>query len=234
MLSIIIPTKNEERFLPKLLDSIRLQTFQPKELMVADADSQDRTRAIAEAYGCQVTSGGLPGVGRNCGAKMATQPYLLFLDADVVLKSPYFLERTIVEIQKRGLDVATCRIQPDEPCLLNQLFFHFYNLYAGVVSGVLPHAPGFCIFAKKELHQAINGFDERVIFCEDHDYAIRGSRLGRFGILHSAHIPVSTRRLSRDGYLKTAITYALAEAHLWTFGAIRHDVFRYRFEYPKT
>ena len=42
--SIIIPTYNEEEYLPILLDSIKEQDFSDYEVIVADANSTDKTR----------------------------------------------------------------------------------------------------------------------------------------------------------------------------------------------
>ncbi len=53
-LSIIIPTYNEEEYLPKLLYSIKEQNFKDYEIIVADAGSIDKTKEIAESYGCKV------------------------------------------------------------------------------------------------------------------------------------------------------------------------------------
>ena len=112
MLTIVIPTKNEEEFLPKLLDSIRKQTLQPAEIIVADAGSTDRTREIAKAYGAKIIEGGMPGPGRNRGAVNAKTEFLLFLDADVELRDPEFLEKAIGEMKERKLDLATCDVFP--------------------------------------------------------------------------------------------------------------------------
>ena len=84
-LSIIIPTYNEENYLPLLLKSIQAQNFSDYEIIIADAGSQDRTREIARDADCRVVDGGLPAVGRNRGAESAQGEYLLFLDADVCL-----------------------------------------------------------------------------------------------------------------------------------------------------
>ena len=91
ILSIIIPTYNEEDYLPVLLDSIKEQNFDDYEVLVADANSKDRTREIAEEYGCIVVDGGLPAVGRNNGAKVAKGDILLFLDSDLKLNDVYLL-----------------------------------------------------------------------------------------------------------------------------------------------
>ena len=82
MISIVIPAYNEERYLPILLDCIKKQTYKNHEIIVADANSTDSTRQIAKKYGCKVVKGGMPGIGRNNGAKAAKGEMLLFLDAD--------------------------------------------------------------------------------------------------------------------------------------------------------
>ena len=51
MLSIIIPAYNEERYLPKLLNCIKKQTYRDYEVIVADANSKDKTRQIAKKFG---------------------------------------------------------------------------------------------------------------------------------------------------------------------------------------
>ena len=71
MLSIIIPTLNEEKYLPKLLDSIVKQSYKDYEIIIADNNSKDKTRSIARSYGCRLTKGGMPAVARNNGAKIA-------------------------------------------------------------------------------------------------------------------------------------------------------------------
>jgi len=47
MLSIIIPALNEENYLPRLLDCFKKQNFKDYEIIVADADSKDKTREVA-------------------------------------------------------------------------------------------------------------------------------------------------------------------------------------------
>ena len=85
MVSIVIPAYNEENYLPRLLRSIQAQDFPDVEIIVADADSTDRTAAIARSAGARLTRGGVPAVGRNNGARLAKGDYLLFIDADTVI-----------------------------------------------------------------------------------------------------------------------------------------------------
>lgn len=228
MITVVIPTKNEEAFLPRLLASLGTQTLRPATIIVADANSTDKTREIARAAGAKIVDGGLPGVGRNRGAKEATTPYILFLDADVELTDPTSLARMLDDMRRRGLDIATCEVSPMEAGKVDQILHDAYNKYAKALQHVFPHAPGFCILVRRSIHKKINGFDETITFCEDHDYVQRAARIGRFGVL-GVKVPVSIRRLQRDGRLQTACKYVLAELHLATVGPIRHNLFNYTF-----
>jgi glycosyltransferase involved in cell wall biosynthesis len=85
MLSIIIITKNEEKYLPKLLNSIKKQNYKNYEIIVSDAKSIDSTRKIAKKCNCKIINEGLPSIGRNNGAKYTKGDLLLFL----ILKKKY-------------------------------------------------------------------------------------------------------------------------------------------------
>lgn len=215
--------------MPILLRSIRGQIVQPDEIIVADADSTDKTVEIAKRFGCRVVSGGLPGVGRNRGAAVAKSEYILFLDSDVKLADRHFLERAGKEILQRKFDFASCDVEPISKKKIDHAFHEFYNHFCRLLLPLHAHAPGFCIFAKRSKHEKLGGFDESVIFCEDHDYAQRCRKFGKFGYLDSVRVNVSTRRFDRDGRLNIAVKYTLGELHLITFGPVRHNHFKYEF-----
>ena len=104
MLSIIVPTLNEEEYLPKLLESIKKQDFKDYEIIVADAGSEDKTLEIAKKRGCIITKGGSITVGRNNGAKVARGDIFLFLDSDV---RKNFSHTFIQPIIQHGLKLMT-------------------------------------------------------------------------------------------------------------------------------
>jgi GT2 family glycosyltransferase len=104
------------------------------------------------------------------------------LDADVVLPNE-FLSVCLNEIAERKLTVATAPIRFLSGHKIDKFFGEFYNFYARLTQSFYPHAPGFCIFCKKELHDKIKGFDEVVTLAEDHDYVVRAGRQGKFGLL---------------------------------------------------
>lgn len=218
--------------MPKLLTSLGRQSIAPKEIIVADAFSIDKTRGIAKAFGCRIVDGGLPAQARNNGAKKATEPILLFLDADVVLP-PFFLEQTVAEMSIRNLDITSCFISPRSSLKMDKILHSFANNYMRFTQKFHPHIPGCCIFVKKDLHQKISGFDESIVMAEDHDYVKRAKKFGKFSYLKCYKIPVSVRRLSKEGRVRIALKYIAVELHLIFRGKIRKNIFNYNFDHSK-
>ncbi|MBI2485148.1 glycosyltransferase [Candidatus Uhrbacteria bacterium] len=230
-LSIVIPAYNEDRELPELLQGIRAQTYQPIEVIVADAHSTDQTCKVATAFGARVVDGGLPAQGRNRGAKAASGDILLFLDADAKFPDKFFLERALAEFVSRRLDIACPDIQATRGRLA-RLFFSAYNTYTHLLLSIHPHVIGTCIFVRRVFHEGLGGFDEAIKLAEDNDYGVRASKRGSFGFLHEL-IFTPPRRFERDGYLRSAAVYTLSGIHVLFFGPIRSDLFHYRFGYKK-
>ncbi|PIQ72680.1 hypothetical protein COY13_04750 [Candidatus Roizmanbacteria bacterium CG_4_10_14_0_2_um_filter_36_35] len=128
MLSIIIPTYNEEKYLGRLLRLIKNQSYQPKEIIVADNRSTDRTVLIARKFGCRVIKGGTPAQGRTAGGKAATGGIFLFLDADVVFKGRNFLKRIINDYKNNRNSIATVWFVSQERNFLNKFICWVANL----------------------------------------------------------------------------------------------------------
>jgi len=83
--SVVVPTRNAEDLLERCLESI--QRSRPRELIVVDGNSTDRTLEIAARFGAHVLSDegrGLPAA-RIMGAEAATSERVALIDADVVL-----------------------------------------------------------------------------------------------------------------------------------------------------
>ena len=197
--SIIIPTYNEEEYLPVLLDSIKMQSFDDYEVIVADANSTDKTREIAESYGCVVVDGGLPAVGRNKGAEVAKGEYLLFLDSDLELTEDY-LRNVLYEFRMEHLGIAITKMKPLSDKVEDKIFHDFANYFMIGVEKIKPHGAGcYGIIVKKSLHDEVGGFDESLTFGEDTDYIERIAEKERFRVLRNAEIGVSTRRLEEEG-----------------------------------
>ncbi|HEX6977545.1 MAG TPA: glycosyltransferase [Patescibacteria group bacterium] len=86
LISVVVTTKNEEKVLGRLLQSVKGQKDASKEIIVVDNRSRDNTLGIAKKFTRKVyTYGPERSAQRNFGAKKASGEYLLFLDADMEL-----------------------------------------------------------------------------------------------------------------------------------------------------
>ena len=93
-ISIIIPARNEEKNLGRLLQSLKGQPLKAHEIIVVDDHSTDLTAEIGRSAGCIVLSSkdlpeGWTGKPWACwqGAHQATGNIFVFLDADTFLES---------------------------------------------------------------------------------------------------------------------------------------------------
>lgn len=228
MISIIIPALNEEKYLPRLLNSLKNQKFSKKfEIIVADAESTDNTVKVAKNFGCKAVKGGNPSRGRNKGAEVAKGEILLFLDADVILP-PDFLEKTTEELLKRNLKVAGFILISQDNKLIYRLIYKIVTLFLILTERFLPTGT-IGILATKEVHQKIKGFDEMIKIGEDYDYIRRASKYGKFGVIRSTYILVSPRRFKKEGVWRTIFKYLAIDFHLLFFGPIRKNFISYKF-----
>lgn len=226
--SVIIPALNEERLLPGLLEALKRQSLPPLEIIVADAGSRDGTVALAEAAGARVVLGGKPAAGRNAGAAVAQGELLLFLDSDV-LPPDDFIEKFIQEFDERSLDVATAGILPNSDSSADWLLAEAVNTYLELIQRIVPHAGGYCILAKRSLHEAIGGFDESLALAEDHNYVQRAARVGKFGMVTGTRLSLSMRRLEKEGVARLALMYLYSEIYVLAGKPIRTTPFQYEF-----
>jgi len=241
MLSIIIPTLNEENYLPVLLKSIKRQSFASSkgratgekdyEIIVADAGSKDKTLEIAKNYGCIIVPGGLPAKGRNNGAKAAKGDLLFFLDADTVLPQN-FLKENLQEFNDRKIDIASFCFESYSKNKSFHIMLDFYNKMIITLEKTLPYS-AIGILVKKKLFDKINGYNENLKLSEDHDLSRRAVKFGKFGIIRSSNILVSDRRFKQDGWFQTSMKYFLSEMHNFFIGPIKSDIFKYKFNHYK-
>ncbi len=227
--SVIIPSYNEETTLPLLLKDLEVQTLRDFEVIVADAASTDKTRECARQGGAIIVDGGMPAVGRNAGAARATGEILVFLDADVRIPRT-FLEAATTEMDERQLAAATAQALPASDLAIDRLIHRFANLFVRLNQERDPHAPGYCILARRSVVEAIGGFDETIKVAEDHDFVRRAARHGPFRMLNNASFHVDVRRYEKEGRIAYSLKAARVTAYRAMHGEITDDsVVEYEF-----
>ncbi|MBN1184275.1 MAG: glycosyltransferase family 2 protein [Bacteroidales bacterium] len=214
-LSIIIIAYNEEKYLPRLLDTLAKQTNQNFEIIIVDSNSTDNTIQKAKDYQHRFQQIKIlvldepngPAFGRNQGALVAKYERLLFLDADTSLK-PNFIERILKSLKRNKADVATCPIRIAEGSLVSNMGAVFLNFFMIGLKPVYSSAYGACFISTRTIHAELNGFREDLAVCEDCNYVKRARRLHhyKFRILTPLFY-TSDRRAKNEGGLSFMLKY---------------------------
>jgi len=213
-ISIVIPTLNEEKFLPLLLADLAKQSYADFEVLVVDAQSEDKTIArcqkFANSFSLKVITSQRRNVStqRNAGAQQAKGSWIIFMDADDRLPD-YFLQGIKYQLEKHPrIDVFTCWLEanaydgPDKPLI------ELTNIGLEIYSKIKPVAPGALIGASRAVIEK-NRFDETLKHGEDHHFVSESIKLGfTFKILREPRFFTSLRRFKREGTLKVIRKYA--------------------------
>ncbi len=89
--SVVVPVRNEESSIERLIDGLLEQTRQPSEIVITDGGSDDRTREIIRTLQKSSpvpivlieTDHALPGRGRNLGIASAADDWIACIDAGI-------------------------------------------------------------------------------------------------------------------------------------------------------
>jgi glycosyltransferase involved in cell wall biosynthesis len=208
--SVVIPTWNEARWLPRLLSCL-LKWPDLAEIVVADNDSSDETIPIAEGNGCRIVPGGRPAKGRNAGAEASTGDVILFADADAVV--PMTTLSYIAEsFRKSSIAGLHCRLVPLGASPFVAFCYRIMDVYLRVLSRRgISQGVGTLIAVRRDAFKAVNGFREDILVGEDADFIRRLSSIGVVRYERRAVVYTSVRRFSLENqYLFAAKTF------LWT------------------
>jgi glycosyltransferase involved in cell wall biosynthesis len=230
MLSIIIPTLNEEKYLPKLLQDIKRQDFSDYEIIISDGNSNDKTKEIALGERCLfiVDENRSPARQRNNGAAAAKGDVFLFLDADTRL-SNNLLVKTYTEFKRRNLSVAGFYLNFNSKKFIYRLFEFFYHGTCWLGQYFFPASVGAGIVVSKIKHDQIKGFDESIFIGEDYDYINRLSKIGLYRMIKSGFLYFSVRRLEKEGVAKVLWKWFKGGIYFLVKGPIRKKIVNYEF-----
>ena len=179
--SIIIPAYNEERYLPRLLNSIEVARAQYSggateiEVIVANNDSTDATAQVANALGAQVVHVAKRRIAaaRNGGARTARGEIFCFIDADSAIHPQTF--NAIDHVMNTGRYVWGVTGAKMERMSV-PLFVTYWTLMPMVLFTGLDIGLSFC---RREDFAAVGGYDEERLYAEDVKFPLALRRLGR-------------------------------------------------------
>jgi len=214
-LTIVIPCKNEAKYIEQTLDSINQQIgVNDVDVIVADARSDDGTLDILKAYKknestkfkLHIINGGPVAVGRNRGASFIKRDYIVFIDADVTLpsKTTLWMTYSLLEGSTDGslpkFDLVTCDFESRSNSLLSKIAFKLFNQVRSKFMKE-PFAVGAYFATSRKTFEAHGRFDETVMHTEDYLLS-RKYDPKKFAIIKSVMATQDDRRFKKMGYLK--------------------------------
>ncbi len=218
MITIIIPTLNEEKYLPKLLESLASQTVKDFEVIVVDGSSEDKTVELAHTFASKLSKltvivsekASLP-LQRNLGAQKANGDWLVFIDADSILL-PYSIGRMKQYTKDKRLKFFTTWCRPDTEVQGDAFITLFWNIaIESLVRFKRPMAPGPLTGVNKTAFMLVGGYDEHHAFNEDIDFSLRLDKKGvKLRIIRETLYIVSLRRPRAQGTLRVVQQYVQA------------------------
>jgi len=203
VLSVAIPAHNEAKYIGRAIESVftsAQQAGEAVEVVVALNRCTDATQAIAESLGARCVDEPTKCIAavRNAAVRGGTAPFVVTLDADSWMR-PTTVAATLAKLRDAQFVGGGAWLTPER--------FSLGIVVTGFM--VLRHMPDKRISAgmfwcRREVFEALGGFDTTLISLEDLDFAYRmkawGQQRGlRYGTLYRHGIYTSTRKFDQFG-----------------------------------
>lgn len=229
-LSIIIPTLNEAEALPQTLAWVDALDLKPIDIIVADAGSSDGTVEIAAAAGATVLEN-LP-MGRagqmNAGAAIARGRHLCFLHADTEIPADFVKTVDHVLANERTALAGFISVMrgPNRVRRITTAHNFIKTWYAPLLFRPISFFRGCrllfgdqVIICRKDVFEAVGGYDPEQVIMEEADLCLRVVRQG-LGRVRQVNRKVwsSDRRVAEWGFWRANLTY-LYVGMMWGIGA---------------
>jgi glycosyltransferase involved in cell wall biosynthesis len=204
-ITIVIPCKNEEDYIAYLLMHLRNQLIGSTRIIIADC-STDSTREVIQVMkgnlNVEVIDGGPVSIAKNNGARLATTPYILFIDADVRFFDDMVIRDAVAEMESKDLDLLGLNIKCYDRDLRARIGFTAFNVINGVLKHFSPFAVGAFMLTRRDRFEELGGFPEQFSTSEDYFLSRRYSP-SKFRILNH-YFGQDSRRFKKMGYFGMA------------------------------
>ena len=199
-ITIIIPCKNEKDNIYECIGFIAKQVGAAG-IKVIIADTSNTAESLEWLYKAKlhfrnqldirIIEGGFPAKARLEGSKLVTTPYILFLDADIMLQDKFILKECLVY----NSDLVTVPFQTETG--FNWIFrlFDIQQIISNWIG--TPFAVGGFQLWKTEAYWKTGGYDETHLFAEDYWVSQKADKM----IIHNTKgVWTSARRFKNKGF----------------------------------
>ena len=225
LVSVIIPTYNGKHKIRKILDSLKVQTFQSFEIIISIDGSIDGTFEYLNAIKNDFSNliilhepNGGRAICRNRGAQIANGKYLLFLDDDMrasssliedhLSKHQIHPDSIIVGSTYEDLNLSLTDIQKYRAYLSRK----WTDLKSPQLESPYLTAANFSI--KKEIFERLGMFDKQLNDAEDYDLAITAFESGIAIYLYPELLGYHDDYITCKSYIKRLREYEFAQKRL--------------------
>ncbi len=220
-ISIIIPVYNEEeniqKLLPRLIDATESI---PREILVVDGGSTDRTTERATALGATVLRS--PKKGRahqmNHGYENSIGDLLYFVHADTL--PPLSFVEDIRAALAEGYPLGCYRFEFDSPrklLKLNAYFTRFDKMWC--------RGGDQTLYVTRSLFKKLEGYCSKHYIMEEYDFIARARKENAFKIMPKS-VLVSARKYEYNGYLKVQVAN-LVVFNMYRFGVSQKKMLKF-------
>lgn len=226
-ISIIIPTKNEEKCIEKAIRQYsKIKKKFKIEVIVSDGGSTDSTVEIAKKYADKIVIAKTGekqtiAIGRNAGAKVARGKILFHTDADVIIpRKEEFFKKINGILKNKGIVGATTKLKvsPAEKDLRDTITHFIINSSVRIVNQFGSFlGRGECQIVKTSAFRSIGGYNEKIVVGEDGNLFYRLRKKGKIAYMSDLFVYHSPRRFRNLGYIKVLLMYLREGIYLLLF-----------------
>ena len=171
LLTIVIPCKNEGITINQTLTLLNFQDgIEGVKVIVADSSDDGTTYHLEsrnrDYFNLEIIQGGLPSKARNKGAERADTPFILFMDADMMMLDTNLLQECMDIIMNERLDLLTTKVRTTNGKY--NYVFRTFDLIQGITRYITPFCLGGFMLIRKSTFNTLNGFDEEAQVAEDY------------------------------------------------------------------
>ena len=192
-ISVIIPTFNYGRYISDAIGSVLNQNLSPFEIVVVDDGSTDATESIVRSLGNRVQYIKQQNAGvcaaRNRGVAESTGELIAFLDADDTWESTKLEKQLKVLETDLEIGLVHCGMREFDSETGKTIAMHVKGQEGWIADELLLWerpaiiGPGGTIMVRRDVFEAVGGFDQRMKVSEDWDFCYRVARKYKVGFV---------------------------------------------------